>query len=192
MNFITNHLSKLLQFHKSQKEDYSIFNHKILKDENIAWELSTLSSKELLHLIFLKYSKNYDYNLLSKEDVYNRVILFMFLVEWKYLLEFNKRLTNINWEYKNDMIYDKYENDFDLLFNKKFNSVKITNSVQACINFVFDKYEKYNFNYNKLFYLYSCTYPVMTSDLNGGFPNLNDLAIHYKERFQQKKINSLK
>lgn len=62
----------------------------------------------------------------------------------------------------------------------------------ACINFVFDKYEKYNFNYNKLFYLYSCTYPVMASDLNGGFPNLNDLAIHYKEIFQQKKINSLK
>ncbi len=183
-------IEKILEQIKNfNMKDYSMDSHTLSKKE--PWVIEHISSGDLLSLIIHKYNQLNFKNNISENEFNNVLLPLMYIVEWKYALEFETKLTNIKWINKDTMSYDNFNSDLEKSKNKVKNNFvdpkKFANSINKCVDFALSKYIKFDFKYYKICYLCSCTYPSFASDPNGYVPNLVNLAKKYKKIYNYKK-----
>ena len=154
---------------------------------------SSINSIDLIKIILIKYNNRFNKNKLvnnSHSHLTQIIRLLMYLVEWKYILEYEKSLSNITWTYNGCMTYSKYLNEYNLVFfNLTAPEIDLSDNIQKCIDFAFDKYEKLEFKYTELAHLCSSTYPCIVSK-NKTKVNLLNLSKQYKSEYNYcKTIN---
>ena len=151
---------------------------------------SSINSIDLIKIILIKYNNRFKKNKLinnSKSHLTTIIILLMYIVEWKYILEYEKPLSNINWTRNGFMTYSTYLNEYNFVFSNLTNlEVVLSDDVIKCIDFALDKYEKLEFKYTKLVHLCFSTYPCIVSK-NNTKVNLLSLSKQYKSEYNYSK-----
>ena len=142
-----------------------------------------------MNIVYSEYNKVYK----EEENNTNYEIMFLFfafLVEWKYLLQFNKKCSNINWvnggnfgaisNEKNELIKTK-----DLIKNLDKEYICDNYELLLTIKWCLKTREKYN-KYNELAHLVACTYPFHVSNKGDRLDLVNnviDYKINYKIKY---------
>lgn len=172
---------------------YKKITERILKNnycnENKINKSKELNETDYLKAIILEFKKRYTHNKNVNKDVVHLVMtikLLMYLAEWKHIIEFDARLSNINWFYDGNMIYDNYINNFYInISDNIYPNIEISDEAKECIEFAFKKYEKFDFRYTELTHLCSCTYPFINSEFDT-YPDLLLLGFEYKKEYDYK------
>lgn len=149
-----------------------------------------LKQKEFYSIVYSEYIKLYPINENNLTNYYSMLRMFFYLVEWKYSLTYDKRITNIKWVNYHGLpsILDK-----NLKFLILENLTKTLNNNVSCddvdlmlvIKFCLDKYEKYPL-YTDRCHLVSSTYPIVSTYTNDKL-DLLKLSTDYKNEYN---INS--
>ena len=140
-------IEKILEQIKNfNMKDYSMDSHTLSKKE--PWVIEHISSGDLLSLIIHKYNQLNFKNNISENEFNNVLLPLMYIVEWKYALEFETKLTNIKWINKDTMSYDNFNSDLEKSKNKVKNNFvdpkKFANSINKCVDFALSKYIKFD------------------------------------------------
>ena len=122
----------------------------------------------------------------------SRLIATIFLIDWKYCLEYGKKIENLNWS---SYSFGPYSEDLELLFKKdrdftlsnndllietskgRTNTGNISREEKYCCDFIIDI--SANKDTDQLINFMLSLYPILTSTKNGDQINLLEKSTEY-------------
>ncbi len=110
--------------------------------------------RKIISYVIEKSNVSYDIGIVDINYV-------LYLIDWKYAIEYNEYLTNISWTYFNGRF--EFDNSLKIYLSDDYkcyeNDVYLSNNVIIVIEFIIEKLN--HMKYHEFKHLVYCTYPVI-------------------------------